>query len=37
VELLRFNDADHGLSRAGPPRLRVSRLAAIVDWFSRHV
>lgn len=35
VELLRFSDADHGLSRAGPPRLRVARLAAIVDWFKR--
>ena len=35
VELLRFSDADHGLSRAGPPRLRVARLTAIVDWFKR--
>lgn len=35
VELLRFSDADHGLSRAGPPRLRVARLAAIADWFKR--
>jgi len=37
VELLRFSGADHGLSRVGPPRLRVARLEAIVDWFARHL
>ena len=37
VEMLRFSGADHGLSRVGPPRLRVARLEAIVDWFSRHL
>ena len=37
VELLRFLYADHGLSRAGPPRARVARLEAILDWFNRHL
>lgn len=37
VEFLRFSDADHGLSRAGPPRLRVARLNAIIEWFVRHL
>ena len=37
VELLRFANADHGLSRAGPPRLRVARLSAIMDWFVRRL
>jgi len=37
VELLRFSEADHGLSRVGPPRLRAARLEAIVDWFRRHL
>lgn len=37
VELLRFSDADHGLSRVGPPRKRVARLEAIVDWFTRYL
>lgn len=37
VELLRFSEADHGLSRVGPPRLRVARLEAIVDWFRQHL
>ena len=34
VEMMRFSNADHGLSRAGPPGLRVARLAAILDWFA---
>jgi dipeptidyl aminopeptidase/acylaminoacyl peptidase len=37
VELLRFPEADHGLSRTGPPKLRIARLEALVDWFDRHV
>jgi dipeptidyl aminopeptidase/acylaminoacyl peptidase len=37
VEFIRFLGADHGLSRAGPPRLRVARLSAIVDWFEKHL
>ncbi len=37
VELMRFANADHGLSRAGPPRLRVARLQAIVRWFAERL
>lgn len=37
VEFLRFTEADHGLSRTGPPLQRVARLEAIVDWFDRHL
>ena len=37
VEFLRFTEADHGLSRTGPPSQRVARLEAIVDWFDRHL
>jgi dipeptidyl aminopeptidase/acylaminoacyl peptidase len=35
VEFMRFTEADHGLSRGGPPRQRVARLEAILDWFDR--
>ena len=36
VEFLRFTEGDHGLARAGPPRLRAAHHDAIVDWFARH-
>jgi dipeptidyl aminopeptidase/acylaminoacyl peptidase len=35
VEFMRFTEADHGLSRGGPPRQRVARLDAVVEWFDR--
>jgi len=35
VELVRFLNADHGLSRTGAPRARVARLEAIVEWLER--
>lgn len=31
---VRFPDANHELSRNGPPRLRAARLAEIVHWFN---
>lgn len=37
VEFLRFTEADHGLSRTGPPKQRIVRLEAILDWFERHL
>lgn len=37
VEFMRFTEVDHGLSRGGPPRQRVARLEAIVDWFDRYL
>lgn len=37
VEFMRFTEADHGLSRGGPPRQRAARLEAIVDWFDRYL
>lgn len=37
VELVRFPDASHELSRAGTPRMRVGRLEAIVDWIGRYL
>jgi dipeptidyl aminopeptidase/acylaminoacyl peptidase len=37
VEFMRFLEADHGLSRVGPPKLRVARLNAIVEWFDRRL
>jgi dipeptidyl aminopeptidase/acylaminoacyl peptidase len=36
VELLRFPDEGHDLSRSGRPDRRMQRLAAILDWFERH-
>ena len=33
VELLRFPNESHGLSRMGKPTHRVERLEAILDWF----
>lgn len=35
VELLRFPDESHGLSRGGQPRHRLERLNAISSWFQR--
>ncbi|MBV8365606.1 MAG: S9 family peptidase [Candidatus Eremiobacteraeota bacterium] len=37
VEFMRFTEADHGLSRTGPPRQRAARLHAILDWFDRYL
>src|SRR6202165_316430 len=37
VEMLRFLNADHGMSRTGPPRARVARLEAIVEWLQRYL
>ena len=37
VELLRFLNADHGMSRTGLPNARVARLHAIVEWFERYL
>jgi len=37
VELVRFSGASHGLSRNGPPRLRVERLRRIIGWFERYM
>jgi dipeptidyl aminopeptidase/acylaminoacyl peptidase len=36
VELLRFPDEGHELSRSGRPDRRLLRLNAIVDWFEAH-
>jgi dipeptidyl aminopeptidase/acylaminoacyl peptidase len=35
VEIMRFLQADHNLSRNGAPRQRVANLEAIVAWFDR--
>jgi dipeptidyl aminopeptidase/acylaminoacyl peptidase len=37
TEFLRFEEQNHDLSRNGHPRLRVERLEAIVDWFTRYL
>jgi dipeptidyl aminopeptidase/acylaminoacyl peptidase len=37
AEVMRFANCDHNLSRTGPPRQRVARLEAIVDWFERYL
>ncbi|MDQ6767575.1 MAG: S9 family peptidase [Candidatus Eremiobacteraeota bacterium] len=37
VEVLRFMNCDHNLSRSGPPQQRVTRLEAIIDWFERYL
>lgn len=37
VEMLRFLKADHGMSRTGPPKARVARLEAIVEWLQRYL
>lgn len=33
VEMLRFPEASHELSRSGPPKQRVQRAEAITEWF----
>jgi dipeptidyl aminopeptidase/acylaminoacyl peptidase len=35
VQMLRFPGASHELSRSGPPKQRVARAEAIVEWFGR--
>ena len=37
VEFLRFPGENHELSRSGKPKHRLERLAAIVEWFDRHL
>ena len=37
VEMVRFEDQSHDLSRSGHPRLRVIRYQKILDWFDRHI
>jgi len=37
VEVMRFLETDHNLSRSGPPRQRVARLEAILEWFTRYL
>jgi dipeptidyl aminopeptidase/acylaminoacyl peptidase len=37
VELVRFPDESHGLSRAGQPRHREERLRHILRWFDTHL
>jgi dipeptidyl aminopeptidase/acylaminoacyl peptidase len=37
VELMVFPDGNHGVSRSGPPDVRVARFEAILDWFARHL
>jgi dipeptidyl aminopeptidase/acylaminoacyl peptidase len=37
VELMVFPGGDHGVSRNGPPDVRVARFEAILEWFARHL
>ena len=37
VQLVRFPDESHEMSRAGKPSHRVERLARIGAWFSRYL
>nr|MBA3825021.1 S9 family peptidase [Ktedonobacterales bacterium] len=37
TEFLRFEGSDHDLSRNGHPRLRIDRLNAIQEWFTRYI
>jgi dipeptidyl aminopeptidase/acylaminoacyl peptidase len=37
AELLVFPGENHELTRAGQPRHRVARFAAVLDWWSRHL
>jgi dipeptidyl aminopeptidase/acylaminoacyl peptidase len=37
VELVRFPEESHELSRSGSPIHRVQRLEIILDWFDRHL
>jgi dipeptidyl aminopeptidase/acylaminoacyl peptidase len=37
VEMVRFPDEGHELSRSGAPMHRVQRFEVILDWFDRHL
>jgi dipeptidyl aminopeptidase/acylaminoacyl peptidase len=37
VELMVFPGGDHGVSRSGPPDVRVARFEVILEWFARHL
>jgi dipeptidyl aminopeptidase/acylaminoacyl peptidase len=37
VEMVRFPDEGHELSRSGSPAHRVARFEVILDWFGRHL
>lgn len=37
TKLVRFPEANHDLSRSGPPALRLERLNHIVGWFEQHL
>jgi dipeptidyl aminopeptidase/acylaminoacyl peptidase len=37
VELMVFPGGDHGVSRSGPPDVRITRFEAILEWFARHL
>ena len=37
VELIRFPEEGHELSRSGSPIHRVQRFQVILDWFDRHL
>ncbi len=37
VELVRFPEESHGLSRGGRPDRRLARLEKILDWFERYL
>lgn len=37
AELVRFPGGSHGLSRGGPPTMRVQRLNTIRDWIARYL
>jgi dipeptidyl aminopeptidase/acylaminoacyl peptidase len=37
VELVRFSEESHELSRSGSPVHRVQRFEIILDWFDRHL
>lgn len=37
TEFVRFPEADHNLSRAGKPNLRIERLDEITGWFTKYL
>jgi dipeptidyl aminopeptidase/acylaminoacyl peptidase len=37
VEMVRFPDEGHELSRSGSPAHRLMRFEVILDWFARHL
>ena len=37
AEMLIFPGEDHELTRAGQPRHRIERFAAVLDWWERHL